>query len=650
MSERPHIEHAVREDPRYRDGLGHMQAARWAKAIECFLLLTRDYPESALAQRALEEAQFKADLDSRTTVRAVSAHAGLARKWVTRILVAVLVVVLVWQGLPMVTNQVIPAIRNMQLTEQVNELLAAGNQALEADKLDAAEVQYNSILALVAQPAADGSATMQAVDSRYDRQVAVALDGLEQIALHRDVAALYAEGLSLQEQNRVREALDALHQVARLWPGYRDADTRIAEMSRTVGLEDLFTQAETLRQAGQYTASLEVYEEIRSTNLSYRREMVTSRLFELYLEAGKQLLRTASPDRDIRELYTEAQAYFKEALSLQPRSEEVAFEQALVAQYEAAETVYYEANWPEAVAELGAVYDAAPDYLGGRLADMYYDALIRRANDLRETGDNYGAFDLFLRAAGLLVSDTSAAQAGIAAFDALALPTPTPGPTSVPTARPQATARLPVGAGATGTATAPTSVPLSTYRGKILFLSDKPGEQGIWVMDADGSDREYLGNSQELYQQHSILVSSYRYSPGGERAFVKNDSSGIAQIWVAGVGGETQLTRLDGICYDPAWSPSGREIVFVSQGKVPDSDTKRDNIWVVDAAGGDPQVLTPTENWWEKHPSWSPDGSRIAFWSSQDGPQQIFTMTPAGGMVTNISNTNWNEYDPVWVR
>ena len=38
------------------------------------------------------------------------------------------------------------------------------------------------------------------------------------------------------------------------------------------------------------------------------------------------------------------------------------------------------------------------------------------------------------------------------------------------------------------------------------------------------------------------------------------------------------------------------------------------------------------------HPSWSPDGTKIAFSSTRTGVAQIFTMTPIGTDVTNISN------------
>ncbi len=631
----------VRDDPRYREGLGHMQAARWAKAIECFLLLTRDYPDSALAQHALGEAQFKADLDSRTSVRPVTVGSGVARKWVMRVALVLVLAVVVWQGLPLVTNRLVPAIRTMQLTREVNDLLAAGNKALEAKALDAAEEHYTGILARVGHyPVGEGQA------NPFARQVSVAEDGLQQIAFQREIAALYEQGLLLQEQGNVRAALDAMRQVQARYPDYQDVAQRVAEMSRAVDLEDLFTDAETKRQAGLYVEALQAYLNIRATNLSYRREMVTSRLFELYLAAGKQVMRTAAPERDVREVYAEAQTYFREALSLQPRSQEVADEQALAEAYQAAEKVYYEAQWADAVAQLGAVYDAAPDYLGGRLVEMLYDALVRRADELREAGDTYGAYALYERAAGLPASDTSLAQAGKAAIDALALPTPTRSPTAVPTATPVPTAR-PTGASgpAAGPTPTPTAMPLSAYRGKIVFLSDQPGQTGLWVMGPDGSGRQYLGNSQELYTQHAQLVASYRYAPSGQRAFVKNDEGGIAQIWVTAAGGERQVTRLSGLCYDPAWSPNGTQIVFVSEA------SGSDDIWVTYAESGEPADLTPAIGSWEKHPSWSPDGSRIVFWSSRAGPQQIYTMAAVvGAAASNISNTTWNEYDPVWVR
>ncbi len=53
---------------------------------------------------------------------------------------------------------------------------------------------------------------------------------------------------------------------------------------------------------------------------------------------------------------------------------------------------------------------------------------------------------------------------------------------------------------------------------------------------------------------------------------------------------------------------------------------------------------------WDKHPSWSPDSTRIVFWSNRWGAKQIFTMDANGQRVRNISNVPWDEYEPIWIR
>jgi len=47
-------------------------------------------------------------------------------------------------------------------------------------------------------------------------------------------------------------------------------------------------------------------------------------------------------------------------------------------------------------------------------------------------------------------------------------------------------------------------------------------------------------------------------------------------------------------------------------------------------------------------PSWSPDGSKIAFASRRTGQYQIWTMPASGGSPTRITHTTTMEISPAW--
>jgi dipeptidyl aminopeptidase/acylaminoacyl peptidase len=79
-----------------------------------------------------------------------------------------------------------------------------------------------------------------------------------------------------------------------------------------------------------------------------------------------------------------------------------------------------------------------------------------------------------------------------------------------------------------------------------------------------------------------------------------------------GSGGSVQLTRGDYEHADPAWSPDGSRIAFTSARSDDwDTDVVTD-LYVVDASGGEPEVLTGSDGMSEAA-SWSPDGTRIAY-------------------------------------
>jgi hypothetical protein len=94
------------------------------------------------------------------------------------------------------------------------------------------------------------------------------------------------------------------------------------------------------------------------------------------------------------------------------------------------------------------------------------------------------------------------------------------------------------------------------------------------------------------------------------------------------------------VVYSPQASPDGSRIVFSRSV----SDASTDQIYVMDADGTDKQPLTTGEQGGGAHPTWSPDGTSIAFVRAQD----IWTMDADGGNQVRVADAGWNLSSPEW--
>lgn len=227
--------------------------------------------------------------------------------------------------------------------------------------------------------------------------------------------------------------------------------------------------------------------------------------------------------------------------------------------------------------------------------------------------------------------------------------TPTPLPTSTPTATP-----IPLIIAATDFTPTPTFLPTELvptavppdFSGKILFLSDRNGGEDVFSIDP--ATQEIAHITQRWV--HNVAREQYlTFSPdGSQRALVESDEAfnQVLQIKLYSFeyNDKKRVTHFTVPSYDPAWSPLGDRIAFVS------TDAGNDEIYTVDVNGENTQRLTYTEGVWEKHPSWSPDGSQIVFYSNRTTNNQLWLMNADGSAPYNLSNNAFNETDPVWVR
>ena len=187
---------------------------------------------------------------------------------------------------------------------------------------------------------------------------------------------------------------------------------------------------------------------------------------------------------------------------------------------------------------------------------------------------------------------------------------------------------------------------LADANGRIVFARSPVNglPNALWSMAPSGSDQQQLTPGGSGFGD---LEPSY--SPGGTMiAFARdqtNDTDAMfGDIFVMRADG-TGLKRLTatatGDSY-PDWTPDGSRIVFYSL------RTGNGDIYSMKLDGSDLRRLT-TNAAVDSYPSVSPDGKRIAFASDRSGGAfDIYTMNLDGSGVTRLTADPGHDFEPDW--
>lgn len=265
-------------------------------------------------------------------------------------------------------------------------------------------------------------------------------------------------------------------------------------------------------------------------------------------------------------------------------------------------------------------------------------------------------------------------------------PTPTVTPSVTPTTPPTLTPSITPTRGPRP----PTQTPISYSRGvlvgKIMFKSTRNGGslfRPTWfMMNQDGTGVQQLDH--DAAEAFAITLESDAYGienaePNGSRRVFGERRCAIGgsgcNLYILDSVLDAELINSDrdishGIWFtqrgvlakDPAWSPAGNYIVFVSNHEVPEGCRKSANLFK-GTPNQNPTIRRLTDFCARGdvgHPSFNGDGSKVVFWADDSGLRQLFTIEVGGSddfdqrfawpTLKQLSDGQSQDWDPIWVK
>ena len=145
------------------------------------------------------------------------------------------------------------------------------------------------------------------------------------------------------------------------------------------------------------------------------------------------------------------------------------------------------------------------------------------------------------------------------------------------------------------------------------------------------AESAFLGRNGKI-----AFVSTRHGKTGGEDIYTMNPSGTAVH----------RLTNFSGSDFEPAWSPGGSKIAFMSYRHSGGSGSTY-RLYTMNARGTGVEPLSSNPH--DDHdPAFSPDGSKMAFASYRHGNEDIYTINADGTGLERLTNNHTADFEPDW--
>ncbi len=180
----------------------------------------------------------------------------------------------------------------------------------------------------------------------------------------------------------------------------------------------------------------------------------------------------------------------------------------------------------------------------------------------------------------------------------------------------------------------------SLFTSKIAFVSDRDGNDELYMMDYDGANQTRL-------TFNKVIDYSPAWSPDSARIAYTSYQQLAAGLYILDIyEGKRTVVSTRGGNFAPAWSPNGKRLAWSSTGDgnseiyMADIETSPTRVGRIRRLTFNPAIDTA--------PSWSPNGRELAFTSDRGGTAQIYIMDAEGSNIRRISFGANHHDSPAW--